>query len=592
MSDTSKAGDISTEDFFRMIFGENTGYLYIATKVPDTGKHLKNVNQFSQKFFQWPSEKSEAISYISKMTSTHEVYYGPALFKTEGAKSEDVKSSHVFWCEFDGEIPTDLSNIPEPSIRVRSSMSGREHWYWQTEQPVDPKILELVNRNLAYALDADTSGWDACQILRPIHTKNHKRDLPVVLKSASGMAYGPEDFAHISAPPPAMEAPVPDSIPPIEDVIPRYKFQEEVWDLFKNGMPEGKRSEGLMSLGYYLCEMQLEDTEVFSLLLNADDRWGKFSGRSDQYKRLMEIVVRARIKYPSEDNETLSFLQSLVPVGFTSLTKMNINISWVYKGLLHDKGYMLLTGPSGVGKTQFSLEAAEKAVLGQSFLGFENEKKDARILFLSLEMSLVEIKEFVELHRQKYSETEQATLEEMFRIIPVGEPLYFTQKPTQDWLEQLVKDGEYTGVIIDSLGSMTEGSLSEEQNTKNLMDWNDRFRNRLNIFTWFIHHHRKANAGNSTPNDLGDVYGSQYITARSSSVVSLWDLGSKGTIRVKSLKTRFSKRFEPFEISRDAHLTFSPKLSGITILDTQSKEYVEGEPLVEKDTSAGIGSGF
>jgi hypothetical protein len=31
-------------------------------------------------------------------------------------------------------------------------------------------------------MHADTSGWDADQILRPIRTTNHKRNMPVIVK--------------------------------------------------------------------------------------------------------------------------------------------------------------------------------------------------------------------------------------------------------------------------------------------------------------------------------------------------------------------------------------------------------------------------
>ena len=44
------------------------------------------------------------------------------------------------------------------------------------------EVLEDRNRAIAYVMHADTSGWDADQILRPIWTTNHKRNLPVVIK--------------------------------------------------------------------------------------------------------------------------------------------------------------------------------------------------------------------------------------------------------------------------------------------------------------------------------------------------------------------------------------------------------------------------
>ena len=37
-------------------------------------------------------------------------------------------------------------------------------------------------QNKIMGLHADTSGWDADQILRPIHTMNHKRGVPVTVR--------------------------------------------------------------------------------------------------------------------------------------------------------------------------------------------------------------------------------------------------------------------------------------------------------------------------------------------------------------------------------------------------------------------------
>jgi hypothetical protein len=91
----------------------------------------------------------------------------------------------VLWVDFDGNAPDswDTLEIPYPSLRVQSSMPGHEHVYWKLEEFLDDiPVLEDRNRSIAYMLKADTSGWDADQILRPIHTINRKRDLPVVIK--------------------------------------------------------------------------------------------------------------------------------------------------------------------------------------------------------------------------------------------------------------------------------------------------------------------------------------------------------------------------------------------------------------------------
>lgn len=551
--------------FLNEIYGTTAGFCYLATKTPvDSTKSVKDT-KWGQEFFQWPEQQNEVISFIQSHSSTHEVYFAPALFKRAEAKKDAVLGSTVFWCEFDGKVPTGdaLKGVPEPSIKVQSSLDGHEHWYWKTEALVTPEVLEDVNRKLTYSLGADTSGWDASQVLRPIGTHNHKRDRPVQLKSISGNRVSLSDFLNLPKPPPVAEVPEVEDIPAIEDVTPKYKFTEEVWQLFKGGL-SGDRSNDLMSLGYFLAEMQLQNSEMFAMLLNADERWGKFAGRSDQHRRLMEIVVRARTKYPL--HQSADGGGAFESLGFSSLLAKEEKVEWLWDGLLHKSGYMLVTGPSGVGKSQFTLNAAARLVLGQGFIGRQTFVTDAKIGFFSLEMGLEELKEFVVTQAAGYTSEEIGMLEERLRFFPLGEPIYLTRDEEKDRIEEVIQREGLTGVIFDSLGSVTESSLSNEENVKNLMDWNDRLRRKYNIFTWYIHHHRKASGDNKKPNKIGDVYGSQYITARASSILALWDVGQKDTIQCIPLKIRLAKKPGAFNMFRDENLHFHAKASGITIV--------------------------
>lgn len=568
---TAEANAVQEEigGFLDLIYAGETGWLYLATKAPS------NASQFGQYFFEWPAQRDAAIDFIVEKSTGYEVYYAPALFEEKVAKKEHVKGARVFWCEFDGHLPESLQGLPEPHVKVCSSLPGHEHWYWRVDSLVGSETLEKVNRSLTYILGADASGWDANQVLRPIQTRNHKRGgAPVSLLSLVSGALDAEVFASLPEPPPAPEVPVPSEIPAIEDVIPRYKFADEVWELFKNGLPSGDRSNALMSLGYYLAEMQLLDDEIFTLLLNADERWGKFSGRNDQYKRLMEIVVRARAKYPfinivEDDN-------SFVPLGYRSLLAVEENVEWVWEGLLHRTGYMLITGPSGAGKTQFTLNALARLALGQEHLGFGAASQNEKIAFFSLEMGLVEIKQFLSTQAVGYTDEELDILESRLKIFPLGEPIYLTSEREKERIESLIEDNGFTGVVFDSLGSVTSDSLSSEENVKNLMDWNDRLRKRKNVFTWYIHHHRKASGENKKPNKLGDVYGSQYITARASTVLCLWPVNEK-SLEVVPLKTRFTEKPQPFLINRSKDLHFFSKVAGITLVDATGEAEVTTE---------------
>jgi hypothetical protein len=109
-------------------------------------------------------------------------------------------------------------------------------------------------------------------------------------------------------------------------------------------------------------------------------------------------------------------------------------------------------------------------------------------------------------------------------------------------------------MVFDSVGSATSGDISQEGPVKALMGFNDHLRVTYDIWTWYIHHQRKAQGDNKKPNKLSDVYGNQYLVNRATSVVLLWP--NKDRIEITDLKIRLSAQTEPWEIQRLNNLEF------------------------------------
>jgi len=570
------------EQFFNYIYGDSEGFVGLAVKSPNS----TDEKGFKRYFFEYPRELPAVVQESLKYRDNFEVYYAPALFKEASGTKDSVKGARVFWVEFDGNAPDIIPpDIPEPSLRVQSSIPGHEHWYWRSEDFISPFDLDRVNRALTYKLGADTSGWDANQILRPINTINHKRDAPVGLLKTSSTLVSTGDFAKLPDPPKLVEVPLPEELPEISDVLSKYQIPDAAWQLFKIGKKHGERSEGMMQLGYFMAEIGMENDEIFAVLLNADMRWGKFKDREDQLQRLQEIVTIARNKYPFGDDD-YSITPEIQSLGLLTFLSTEYHFEWVWDGYLQKNGYFMLTGPSGVGKTQFSLNAAMQMALGEPFLE-KPTSTPKRIGILSLEMGGPDLQYFLKQQVPYYDKAQLELLQENLILAPVGEPIYMDTQEGKEAVEQWIVDNKLDGIMVDSLGSAMAGDVSAEQAVKSIMAWNDNIRQRLNVFTWFIHHHRKATGDNKKPNKLQDVYGSMYLTARATSVVCMWNVGLANDLQILPLKMRLSPDKEPFLVHRDDNLIFTRK-GNSTVVEAPTDEEDSGKIVLDSSPGKGL----
>lgn len=539
--------------FFDYIYGTQEGFVYVARKTPG------NQHAFKQDFFSWPTRRLDLVNFVLASRDTFEVYTAPAMFTTDqGADKSHVQGASVYWVEFDGKTPDDLLGLPEPTLRIQSSNEGHEHWYWKLDESVTSvPDIESVNRALTYLFSADSSGWDATQILRPPFTFNHKRERETKILEVREKVYlSPGLFSGLPQPPPPVEAPIPDSIPPIEQVILKYPFPDAATQLFRSGPNEGKRSDQLMSLGYYCAEMNMVVEEILAVLMNADERWQKFAGRQDRMTRLMEIVTIARAKYPPKtEGDRLEFM------GLETLLSFQLDMTWAWEGFLQEGGSLVLAGAPGVGKTMFSLQAAAAMALGKPFLD-RATGEPKRVGFFSLEMGHLDLKYFLMQMAEAWTAEERRILHENLQLCPRGEPLYMDTPEVRSDVEETIKYLELDGVFIDSLGAATDGEIADEK-VKRHFHWNDQLRKRTGAFVWYVHHNRKATGDNKKPNKLDDVLGSRYITTQATTVIGLGATDIENIIECIPLKVRMGKCPPKFRMSRDNNLHFTRLTPGI-----------------------------
>jgi KaiC/GvpD/RAD55 family RecA-like ATPase len=533
------------------------GYVYAPTKDAETG-------EFKQDFFKWPEDRPKLVEWVLRTTAKAEVYIAPALFSVPSAQKEAFKSTNVLWTEFDGNYPDSFGDVPGPSLRVQSSDESHQHCYWRLDVPVtDFREVEALNRTITYGLNADASAWDCNQVLRPPGTVNHKRDTLTQLAYVSPVVY-PTGLFVPTYPTAVVTEFNTDVIPDVTDIVYKYEFPPQVSSLLRTkDLPVGDRSTAMMRLGFYCAEMGMSDAEIFSVIRNADDRWGKFKGRTDRDKRLIDLISRVREKYPATDYQT-----DVIPVfGFESFMEHEIHVEWLVDGLLQERGYMLLTGPSGVGKTQFTLRMCINMALGRKEFAGEKIMRPVKILVFSLEMAHADLKYFLSIMAKDFTKEDTELLEKNLILVPHGESIYLNQDEGRNQLTDIIEAIEPDVVVIDSMGSTSSGGLSNEDTVKSIMDFNDKIRKKYGVATWFIHHMRKASGDNKKPNKLDDVYGNQYIVNRATTVLCLWP-NRDNKIDVIPLKIRLGAKRDTWAVHRIGNLDFE-RTASVSIMMTQ-----------------------
>lgn len=566
------------DQFFTAIYKNQTGYAYSPTKNPIS-------EEWCVHFFQWPDQKNELIQHVRNSSSTLEVYYGPALLENPKAEKEDFKGTYFVWAEFDGKLPTEeqLKHIPAPTIKVQSSESQNQHWYWQLEYfETNQEALEKLTKKLAYALEGDTGTWNCNRVLRPPATRHHESGKDTVILALNDHTVTIEEFAALPDPPKDVISHTDvdlDKVPQVIDVIAKYPWPDDDFDLFKKKYPKNlDRNVAMTRLGFVGAELGMSNEEILCILLNVDERWKKFYKRPDRVKRLVDIINYVRAKKQEQVDDNVSVGDEVRVYDFVEFLNTEINVSWVVNNLIHDKGSVLITSPPNVGKTQLCLRFAIHSAIGKDFLLWKVDSP-RKILFLSLEMDHAELKYLLSHMAENLTTEEKRLLQENFLIYPLGAGVILNKKENQAQLCKMIDQYKPAGVIIDSLGVCIGGQISDDKVINELYRFvNRELRVNRDCFVWFIHHDRKAQIGNKKPDDLADVYGSQYITSHARTILHLWDDGD-GSIEVKCLKLSLAPKFKTFKIRRTPELDFQiiEDDNVVEIMESMSKD-VEQEP--------------
>lgn len=563
-------------EFFRTILGKNEGWAYLPTKGPDGEK------DWEPKFYQWPQQEALIVAATLRDSARkREVYFSPALYKRRIPKKEYVLGAQSLWADFDGNAPANWEPSDAPSVRVISSLADRQHCYWVLDEFLtDIDILENRNRTIAIRAQADTSGWDATQLLRPPYTTNYGYDKPdrrgktydVTLDELSDKSWPILTFAETKDFRPLIADSL-GEIPDVNDVLTELTWPKEFLPLFRKEADEltpkdgqrGKRSDALARLAYIVAEANGTDAQIYSIVSDANERWKKYPAtRTDRHKRLVDYVERARAKHPTGDNPSFSALLSIEPKvavrqvwDYSAFINASITINWFMEGLMTVGGMGFIFGPPGVGKTQIGIRMAYDLAMGKDFLTWKNlVGHPVKVLFLSLEMNHSSLKYFMDIMDKDFTDQDRNTLSENMFIFPQGEDMPVDTPEGKKWLEALLDEVKPEVLFIDSLSKITMKDLNDNIGARELINYLDKLRAKYSLSIYVVHHDNKGKSREHYVQD--DMYGSRFLPAGADFVlaVSKVNMGDPDVLKITCAKIRMGIATSEFAVSRTSTLNF------------------------------------
>ena len=556
------------------IWGENEGVVRLATKDAD--------GKFPSSLFKYPESIRNILDKVNTANSENkDVFFSPDLYVEDALTQRKftknfIRGSRVVCLDFDGNAPQDDqwysdNNLPLPSIKIQSSSVGNQHVYWVlSEFIVDVELLENIRRTITYNLGADSSGWDAGQLLRVPYTVNHKygkqdnNDYDVFIEedNASDRVYAPALFPTTKDFRPLVSNSLDvTELPTIVEVLASNTFVSGFAEVFQKFPDQNQRSFALMRVAYDAAESGLSEREIYVILQDADNRWGKYAHRKDKHLRYIDLIERAKRKHPHAPVEI--HITDGVEVeyqrvySFNQILESEMTIEWAFNDLMSTTGYGMLAGPPNVGKTQLAIRLAASVVLRQNYIGWECAlEKPLNVLFYSLEMNLVSIKYFLS---QMTDLTPHADLlSQHFYVAPVNNLVDFTNEKQLIQIEADIKQYNPGLIIIDSLSMAASESLVDDKVARRLNDVFKSIRKNANCALVSVHHSRKG-----TPTGaLDEVYGSRFIASDADFVITFIpqydDTGEILGITAVNSKLRLGKWRPPTQLVRTSELNFEP----------------------------------
>ncbi|MGI8520321.1 MAG: AAA family ATPase [Actinomycetota bacterium] len=215
---------------------------------------------------------------------------------------------------------------------------------------------------------------------------------------------------------------------------------------------------------------------------------------------------------------------------------------------------LILAGPTGVGKTTLGQQLVLARIgLRDSVLGMPVEPAAKPVLYIAADRPSQAQRSFARMVTPEHHDLLRQ------RLIVWRGPLPFDIGRHPEQLAPFVMDHGAGDVVFDSLKDVAMDLRTDEVGCR----INHAFQSTLveGIEVLCLHHQRKATSDNTKPKTLDDVYGSNWITAGSGSVIVLWGRAGDPVIEVSHLKQPVAE-IGPLQVLHDAVAGASSVLEG------------------------------
>lgn len=508
--------------FFDEILINTTGYIRLA----QSRKVGVSEPFFRERFFHWPDERIDAISFIDTEKEC-DYYFSPVLFDTPVGTKGHCLPTCILWADLDEAHPkTFPSDFPKPNYVFQTS-EGRFQSYWLLNESIDASLAESFAKGIAYTVGADKSGWDAGQLLRIPYTHNYKYSHAPFIDRCKGLessvsypssTFEPYRYQTTLAPvgtesvdPVVQEAQGLDAEKVLEELFSRVGIGSEA---YLRALIDGDdlrylsdRSASLWALETALAERGVDPAGIVAVAQSS--AVNKYAGQGREWEQLAKEALKAIEKVESEGgllltqsplslvdddaddadvetepNET----KKLIAVSARELSRKDfVPLSWAIDGILPEDEPLWIVAPYQSRKSYMALEIAIALATGVPAFGYFKTNKTGNVLYIQQEMT----------ERQMYERLVQIC---KARGVEQPENLYivsqcgfvFSDKTYRMEVERLIEDLDIDYVFFDPLGPhLGSYNVNDFNDANKCVRWLTMLTKKFGVVDIMVHHMNK-----------------------------------------------------------------------------------------------------